>query len=60
MTAKPPLSHRITIILCPDSTDEYRSLFIIRYEPSPTNTNVSPSGASCERAIAAPHPPEIS
>jgi len=42
--------------LWPDSTDEYRSEFIIRYEPSPTKVTTSRSGI----AIFAPHAPEIS
>ena len=56
MTANPPLSHTITISLCPDSTELYRSEFIIRYEPSPTRATTSRSGSAC----FAPHAPEIS
>ena len=57
MTAKPPLSHTITISLWPDSTELYRSLFIIRYEPSPTNAITSPLGAA---PSSPPTPPLIS
>ena len=54
--ANPWLSTQTTTSLIPSCTAVTSSVAIIRYEPSPTMTNTSRSGA----ASLAPSPPAIS